>query len=88
MNESAQATQSAQSTQVTQTIRAVALPPDDALVSGVHRIANALQRKRGYQTTISVCDTRTIMEAAYLLVKQAQEGMEEYTDDECVARGH
>lgn len=60
-----------------QSMQVVSLFPDDAVVSGVHQIANALQRKRGYVTSISVYDTRTVLEAAHLMVRYAQENLKE-----------
>jgi len=40
---------------------------DTALAEAVCAIANGLNRARGYQTTISVYDVDTVLEAAMLL---------------------
>lgn len=61
-------------------VQVVALPPDDALVFGVHRIANALNKRRGYSTTIPVTDVKTVMEAVFMMVQQAREKIKD--DDE------
>ena len=59
-----------------QPIQAVSLPPDDAVVAGVHEIANALYRRRGHLVSISESDTRTVLEAMHMLVKYAQDNVE------------
>ena len=59
-----------------QPIQAVSLPPDDAIVEGVCEIANALYRKRGYAVSITESDTRTVLEAVHLMVKWAQDNVE------------
>ena len=67
-----------------QPIQAVVLPPDDAIVAGVHKIANALYRRKGYAVSISESDTRTVLEAAYMMVKWAQDNAELEEDKEIV----
>lgn len=47
--------------------------PSDAVVDGVHRIANHLYRKYGYHITVSKPDVAVTLEALYLLAQQAKE---------------
>ena len=46
---------------------------DDAIVDGVHKIANHRCKVKGYQTRISKEDVRIVLESASLLIGKIEE---------------
>jgi len=45
---------------------------NEAIIDGVHKIANHLYKQRGYLITISRADTATVLEAVSLLNKELE----------------
>ncbi len=53
-------------------MRRVANDFDDAVIDGVHKIANHLCKTRGYQTRINREDVRIVLESASLLIERIE----------------
>jgi len=56
------------------------LPTEDAVIDAVTKIANHLNKRRGYLTSIRHCDVATVLEAEALLVSEMERHYNGTTD--------